>query len=381
MITGMALLSMAGQARALHERGTIYVSPVLAHWMAYQSANQTKDGFIWGARAGVDITNTIGLEVFGLQGLTEIDDITDRLIPDITTINGKYRAYGLGMRFNVPGFGRYVPFLSVSGGQARLTLDAPITSMNYAKVDVEKVEKRNLLVVGAGADVMLVRNLALRFDIHDHYINKDFITGEPRGVRKTHNWEFGAGFTLLFGGSEKAVETRLAEAMPGRVDTLYISRPAEVPERPMTPPVQWMDSDGDGVPDNMDKCPGTPYGTPVDLNGCPKTLPEQYEIMALFDFDKSEIKPEFTQALDELARLLIKTGDRLSVTGYADQVGTKDYNVKLSDRRAHAVRDYLIAKGLPVGRLELKAFGEYPVDTSGNPVAYYQRCVQFKLIK
>ena len=280
--------------------------------------------------------------------------------------------------------GPVIPFLTAGLGRASLESDLALSSVNGYAVNVEKSEKRNLVVFGGGLEVPVHRFISLRFDAIDHYISRDFIDGDWYGDNKTHNWEFGAGMTLLFGGSKTADETpasRSYEPTPAVAKVDDGSRPPAVREKPMKPSVQWADWDADGVSDIMDKCPDTPAGTPVDLNGCPKTLPEQYEIMSLFDFDRSEIKSEFTQALDELARLLINTGARLSLTGYADQVGTKEYNVKLSDRRAHAVRDYLVAREVPAERFELKAFGEYPVDRDGNPVAYYQRCVQFKLIK
>jgi len=378
MVLCLAGLGLPGLAAATHGTGTVYISPVLAHWIRFQAPNQMNNAFLWGARVGVDFMPTLGLEAFGMRGLTEVDHITDRLDAGTTTIDARYDVFGLGLRLNLPYFGSVVPFLSASGGQAWAHFDAPITSINYSKVSVDKTENRALWVFGTGAEVFLTRNVALRFDAQDHFINTDFISGDRRGNIRTHNWEFGVGVTLLFGGRKKAQEP------PPPTPTAEVRRPP-VPVReqqPAPPPVvKWADSDGDGVPDAMDKCPETRVGVPVDMYGCPKESPEQYEIMCLFDFDESVIKPEFSNALDALATLVLKTGARLSITGYADQVGKVQYNIELADRRAHAVRDYLGAKGIPAERFELKAFGEYPVDTNGNPIAYYQRCVQFKLIK
>jgi len=381
LVLGMAGFGMAGQAGAEHRPGAVYVSPVLAHWMAYQHQNQLKDGLLWGARVGVDITPTIAVEVLGVRGVTQVDHVTDRLPAGITTIKAKYDAYGAGIRLNLPGFRRYVPFLSLAAGKAKAKFDAPITSINYAKADVHETEKRNVFIFGAGTAIFLTRNVALRFEVQDHFVNKDFISGDQLGISKTHNWEYGAGLTFLLGGRKQALATS-----PVSTTVDVPSRPVPVKEIPVKEPVRkplvkWVDSDGDGVPDSMDKCPGTPEGVPVDRNGCPVQVPEEYEIMCLFDFDKSAIKPAFTRALDDLAALVIKTGARLRVTGYADQTGTREYNVELADRRANAVKDYLVARNVSAQRLELIAFGEYPIDGSGNPVAYYQRCVQFKLIK
>jgi len=387
MMLSVAALGMTGQAGAQHRTGAVYVSPILAHWMLFQHQNHMNNGFLWGARLGVDIMPTLAIEAFGMRGLSEVDNVTDRLPAGTTTIDAAYDAYGLGLRLNLPAFKRYVPFLAVSGGQARGKFDAPIRSIDYSLVDVQETEKRNLILFGAGMEVFLTDNVALRFEAQDHYIHKDFIAGDRLGDTRTHNWEIGAGVTLLFGGRKKAAEPA---PVTKQVDVprppVAVQAPpvkaAPVKENPVqAPTTRWMDSDGDGVSDSMDKCPGTRPGTPVDVHGCPKTSPEEYEIMCLFDYDKSDIKPEFTRPLNDLATLLIKTGARLSVTGYADQAGPVDYNIKLADRRAQAVRDYLVGRNVSAGRFDLKAFGEYPIATDGSPLAYYQRCVQFKLLK
>jgi outer membrane protein OmpA-like peptidoglycan-associated protein len=388
LILSLAALGFAGPARAQHRTGAVYVSPILAHWMLFQHQNNLNNGFLWGARIGVDIMPTLAVEAFGMRAPSEVDNITDRLPAGITTIDAAYDAYGIGLRLNMPGYEKYVPFLAVSGGQARGKFDAPIRSIDYELVDVAKTEKRNLFMFGAGMEVFLTRNVALRFEAQDHYIHKDFIAHDGLGDTRTHNWEIGAGVTLLFGGKKQAAEP---EHVATRVEVPRRPAPAPAPvpvavqpvkEAPVAvQPVKWVDSDNDGVPDSMDKCPGTPAGVPVDVNGCKKVLAEEYEIMCLFDYDQSAIKPEFTRALDNLATLLINTGARISVTGYADQAGPRDYNVKLADRRAKAVRDYLVARNVDTRRFDLKAFGEYPIDVNGSPRPYFQRCVQFKLLK
>ncbi len=67
-----------------------------------------------------------------------------------------------------------------------------------------------------------------------------------------------------------------------------------------------------------------------------------------FDFNKSEIKPEYRDILNRIAGVLTALkGYSISVYGYTDDVGTQAYNLKLSKRRAQAVRDFLLKTGIP----------------------------------
>jgi len=78
-----------------------------------------------------------------------------------------------------------------------------------------------------------------------------------------------------------------------------------------------------------------------------------------FDFDKYNIKREYIPILNEVARAL-KENDFLKVRieGYTDIIGPKDYNEKLAMKRAKAVRDYLISKGVPEDKIEIVGFGK-----------------------
>jgi outer membrane protein OmpA-like peptidoglycan-associated protein len=67
-----------------------------------------------------------------------------------------------------------------------------------------------------------------------------------------------------------------------------------------------------------------------------------------FDFDKSDIKPQYRDILNRIAGVLMTLkGYSISVYGYTDDVGGQDYNLKLSERRAQAVRDFLLQAGVP----------------------------------
>nr|WP_294877130.1 OmpA family protein [uncultured Pedobacter sp.] len=131
------------------------------------------------------------------------------------------------------------------------------------------------------------------------------------------------------------------------------------------------DSDGDGVSDQFDKCPGTPAGTAVDGSGCPlpkvtETAPASnvtgFETIQ-FEFNSSVLKTEAYPTLDKLSSVLRENGGKVAVNGYASSEGTAAYNLKLSKDRANSVKTYLVNSGVNASQVVTKGFGE------ANPIA------------
>ena len=79
-----------------------------------------------------------------------------------------------------------------------------------------------------------------------------------------------------------------------------------------------------------------------------------------FDFDKAGIKPEYRDILNRIAGVLMTLkGFSIAVYGYTDDVGTQAYNLQLSQRRAEAVRDFLVQTGIsPATITSAKGFGK-----------------------
>jgi len=140
----------------------------------------------------------------------------------------------------------------------------------------------------------------------------------------------------------------------------------------------WPDTDGDGVTDNVDKCPKV-VGT-VANNGCPEVVavvqPTQevmdklnsYARTILFDSGKSSFKSQTMEVLRNITAILKEyPASNFSIEGHTDSVGSKSSNQLLSERRANAVRDYLVANGISRQRLTSYGFGEdYPVDSNAT---------------
>jgi OOP family OmpA-OmpF porin len=82
---------------------------------------------------------------------------------------------------------------------------------------------------------------------------------------------------------------------------------------------------------------------------------------ALFDFDKAVLKPEGMAAIDSeiIAKLRdVQKLELVLVTGHTDRIGSQAYNQKLSERRADAVRNYLVSKGVARDKIETLGMGK-----------------------
>lgn len=78
-----------------------------------------------------------------------------------------------------------------------------------------------------------------------------------------------------------------------------------------------------------------------------------------YDFDKASLRPESEEALDELVKLLADNPNiTIEMASHTDRVGTEEYNLDLSERRAKAVIDYLISKGIAPERLQHQGYGK-----------------------
>jgi OOP family OmpA-OmpF porin len=109
------------------------------------------------------------------------------------------------------------------------------------------------------------------------------------------------------------------------------------------------------VVNTADRCPTTPAGDRVDSNGCSLRA----TLQVFFDTDSAVLKAQSYAELDNMARFLADVPSaRGVVEGHTDNVGSDAYNVKLSQRRADAVRKYLMDKGVAGSRLEAKGLGE-----------------------
>jgi len=92
----------------------------------------------------------------------------------------------------------------------------------------------------------------------------------------------------------------------------------------------------------------------------------------LFDFDRSDLKPEAEDALSDIKRFVLDQhpGSRIAIEGHTDDVGGEDYNLELSRRRAQAVAEWCTAHGIDPSLVDVNGYGlsrpKYPNTSAEN---------------
>ncbi|MDR1577027.1 MAG: OmpA family protein [Deltaproteobacteria bacterium] len=207
----------------------------------------------------------------------------------------------------------FVPYLSLGVGGQWIKRDA------YA--DYNSIAAAAAL----GFKYFFNDTVALRVEASDTYgfRRRDYNTTDPVTRGRLHAPVLAAGLTFQFGGAPKI-----------------------------------GDEDKDGVNDNLDKCPGTPSGYTVDANGCPVTV--TINLLINFDFNKAIVKPEYYTEVQKLAEYLNSHPlSKTVVEGHTDGRGNDGYNLKLSQKRADAVRDSLVDQfNIDPSRVESIGYGK-----------------------
>ncbi len=109
----------------------------------------------------------------------------------------------------------------------------------------------------------------------------------------------------------------------------------------------------------------------MDKDGCPPPVVVQPRVekeiiekgrttlKVLFDFNKSTIKKDYFDDIDDLVAVMKQYPDlNVTIEGHTDNVGNDAYNKKLSQRRADAIKAYLVKKGIDANRLTAVGYGE-----------------------
>lgn len=265
----------------------------------------------------------------------------------------------------------------------------PYLALGYTKLDQEPLFPKNEVVgynpngspifsADEDTDDMVSAGGGLKIKAGNFRISGD--------LRALHSWDnedtdYTAGMSVgyLFAAAEPApVIEEPTEVEPGDSDGDGVYD--EDDQCPGTPPGVEVDSvgcpidsDRDGVADYLDKCPGTPFGARVDTDGCPIELTETItrRIDVKFETDKSYVQPQFYPQIEAVAQIMREyVNTTVTIEGHTDSVGAADYNQKLSQRRADAVREVLISQfGVDPNRLIAIGYGETrPVASNDTPM-------------
>lgn len=180
------------------------------------------------------------------------------------------------------------------------------------------------------------------------------------------------GFQFAFGGTPPAPAPQPTVQAP----------PAPEPAPPPAQPAP-VDSDDDGVLDPADRCPGTPSGVAVDSSGCPQQG-EMTLVGVGFETNFATLTPDSQAVLDPVAANLKKYPDlQIELQGHTDSAGADRYNLGLSQRRADAVRAYLLSQGVSASQVVARGYGEsQPVANNDSPEGRAQnRRVVMKVLR
>jgi OOP family OmpA-OmpF porin len=141
-----------------------------------------------------------------------------------------------------------------------------------------------------------------------------------------------------------------------------------VPQALMPIAVAPLDSDQDGVSDDLDKCPSTPAAAVVDAAGCPKRLERNFisYLDVKFGFGKHDIEGDAHAEIRKVSTFMKQYPSvKVTVEGYTDDTGPAEFNRVLSRERADAVIAALVADGVSANRLSPAAYGEtHPAATN-----------------
>ncbi|MDD4854687.1 MAG: TolC family outer membrane protein [Sulfuricurvum sp.] len=155
-----------------------------------------------------------------------------------------------------------------------------------------------------------------------------------------------SGESLMLYGCEKA--------KPLNLDTKAASSPV-APKPASALAVRAVDSDGDGVADENDKCANTPKGYNVDTDGCPK------EVTLHINFDSSSyvIPASAGSDIENLRQFMAENKSyKIDIFGHTDSSGEAVPNQVLSENRANALREVLVNEGIAAERMHVYGLGE-----------------------
>lgn len=282
------------------------------------------------------------------------------------------------------------PYIYGGLGLLRYDMDkiSPLRSAGTRRIDWG-----GTVPAGLGLQIQILEDAALEINGGYTYTFLDDLDAVRMGGDRDAFWSLSIGVVVSqFGGLER-VPRHLVEAPP----------PAQPPPAAPEPPL--TDTDGDGLTDEVEKLmfftnplladsdgdsltdreeiqvyrtdpnkADTDGGTVGDgaeiarsgnaLNSADdvvqvaeKALPEFEQIY--FGFDSAELTVAARQQLDGIAAEMDENPEAvLDISGHTDLIGNRDYNLKLSQRRAEAVERYLVEKGIPAWRLRVRALGQ-----------------------
>ena len=321
----LTVVCLAGGASAEMEAGTFTVSPMIGGYI-FEGNQDIKNRPAFGLGFGYNFDRNWGTEAVFNYVNTKSDAGKGDIKAYLYRLDGLYH-------FNATE--RFVPY--VAAGVGGIYFDRSGGNDNDPLVNY-----------GGGLKYFITEAIALRGDVR-HVISFD---------STYNNLLYTVGLSIFFGGTKEAAARAPLDSdgdgVPDHLDRCP-DTPAGVAVDSSGCP---LDSDGDGVPDYLDKCPGTPIGARVDERGC-WVLKD-----VRFDIGKATIRPESYAILSEVVDIMDKNPElKIEIQGHTDSTGSAELNRMLSQNRAASVLEYFASEGIDRTRLTCRGFG------MDNPIA------------
>ena len=294
-----------------------------------------ENGLYTGAALGIELTPSTQFQVeYGVSNTDAIrQDGSDAFDTEQEMISGNFL---IGFEeFSGYTDNAFKPYALIGAGRSKIEIEDASGELVSGTVDT-------IGNLGLGAMYRINDALSLR--------------GEARAIHNfDQNWWEGmalAGLEVVLGG-----HLAPTVAVPPMQEPLVDTAPVVVVESD-------LDSDGDGVPDSIDACPGTPMNVVVDERGCPVpvdiTDELKMELRVFFDNDKSTIKNQYKPEIAKVAEKMREYPNSTArIEGHASKTGpSARYNQRLSEARAVAVKSMLTNEfGIEPNRLSTVGYG------------------------
>lgn len=318
-----------------------------------------ENGLYTGAALGIELTPSTQFQVE--YGVSNTDGIVDGATAPASGYDVEQEMISGNFLIGTEEFTGYTdsklkPYMLIGAGQSKIKVE---NQDSYVKPGTTTT-------INAGTEVLETTDTIGNLGLGAMYrINNALsLRGEARAIHNfDQNWWEGmalAGLEVVLGG-----HLAPTVAVPPMEEPEYIAPVVGAPVVPIIVVDEVdVDSDGDGVYDSMDACPGTPMNKVVDARGCPEqvdiTDELKMELRVFFDNDKSAIKNQYKPEIAKVAEKMREYPNSIArVEGHASKTGpSARYNQRLSEARAISVKSMLTNEfGIAPNRLSTVGYG------------------------